>query len=68
MTTEATRPMTSGFSVMSKALASEPSTMRPASAAMVSEKGGKAGLIGQRPAISQPPKTITAEMSHKLAG
>ena len=42
--------------------------MSPTSAAIVSEKGGKAGLIGQRPAISQAPKTMTAESSHKLAG
>jgi hypothetical protein len=53
---------------MSMAVPSEPSAMSPAKAAIVSEKGGKAGLIGQRPAISQLKKTMIAEASHNVAG
>ena len=52
--TETTRPMTSGSSVMSEGLdqASRRGSSRR-SAAMVSRKVGKAGLIGMRPAYSQ---------------
>ena len=39
-------PMDKGFSVISRARGSEPSRIMAKRAAIVSEKGGKAGLIG----------------------
>jgi hypothetical protein len=40
------RPMDKGFNVISRARGNEPSRIMVKSAPIVSEKGGKAGLIG----------------------
>ena len=56
-------PITSGCSVIAYAFGSEPSAIMPAKAATVSVNGGKAGLMGMRPAISHRPQNSAMEAS-----